>query len=338
MTRGVRSTAPTVAIFGFGSIGRRHAANAAQLGARVIVAARSPGKVTAECHRLGYRVAASSEEALALADAVIVATPTDAHLPVALRAAQLRKPLFLEKPLAASRAGVPALARAARGLVVEVGCQLRAHPALRLLQRRLAAGTDGRVLAFRGCVGQRLDQWRPGTDYRASYSADLRRGGGALFDLIHEIDLVLWLCGPVRRVAARLSTLSDLELKADDLANLLLECRTGACGSLQLDMLSPVYRRSFEVVCAKARYEWDYAEGVLRRFAPRGTRELWRAPRGFERNHLFLAHLRHFFARLRRPGLAAMCGLDQGIAALDVALAARDASRTHRWRELGRAN
>jgi predicted dehydrogenase len=337
MTPAARRTSPTVAIFGFGSIGRRHAANAARLGARVVVSARSPTKVAQACRLLGYRNAATVDEALELADAVVIATPTDAHMPLALRAARLRKPLFLEKPLAESRRGVPELARAARGLVVEVGCQLRAHPALRLLQRRLAAGGDGDVLTFRGCVGQRLDQWRPSTDYRSSYSADARRGGGALFDLIHEIDLALWLCGPVRRVAARLSQVSDLQMRADDLANLLLECRDGACGSLQLDMLSPVYRRSFDVVCTRARYEWDFAAGVLRRFSPRGTQELWRAGPGFERNELFLTHLRHFLARIRRPGLEALCGLDDGIAALDVALAAREASRVNRWRNIGRS-
>jgi predicted dehydrogenase len=155
--------------------------------------------------------------------------------------------------------------------------------------------------------------------------------------LIHEIDLVLWLCGPVVSVAARLSMVSDLRLRADDLANLLLECRGGACGSLQLDMLSPVYRRSFEVVCVKARYEWDYAAGVLRRFTPRGVQELWRAGRDFDRNQLFLAHMGHFLARVTRPRLAPLCALNEGIAALDVALAARGAARTRRWCEVRRS-
>jgi predicted dehydrogenase len=338
MKRGARRSPTTVAVFGFGSIGRRHAANAARLGARVVISARSPGKVAGACRQFGYRNAASPEEAFALADAVIIATPTDAHMPLALRAARLRKPMFLEKPLAESRRGVSALSRAARGLAVEVGCQLRAHPALRLLHRRLATGADGAVLTFRGCVGQRLDQWRPGTNYRDSYSADARRGGGALLDLIHEIDLAIWLCGSMRRVVARLSQVSDLQMRADDLANLLLESRGGACGSLQLDMLSPVYRRSFEVVCARARYEWDYASGVLRRFSPRGVQELWRAPAGFERNDLFVEHLRHFLRRVRRPSLEAMCSLADGIAALDLALAARESSRLNRWRTLGRSH
>jgi predicted dehydrogenase len=325
-----------VAICGFGSIGRRHAANAARLGARVLVAAHTPGKADAMCRRLGYRNCNSAAEAIESADAVIVATPTDRHIALALVAARARKPIFIEKPLSVDRRGVARLIAESRGLVVEVGCQLRAHPALRILARELAAKRGGKLLAFRGCVGQRLDEWRPGTDYRTSYSADARRGGGALLDLIHEIDLVGWLCGPVERVAARLSSVSDLDLRAEDLANLLLECRGGAVGSLQLDMVSPVYRRSFEVVCARAVYEWDYAANVLVRRTPAGAKELWRASPGFERNDLFVAHLGHFFARARGGRAAPLCSLANGVAALDVALAAREAASANRWQRVRR--
>jgi predicted dehydrogenase len=327
----VRSRDLTVAVCGFGSIGKRHAANAARLGARVVVAAHTPRNAEPLCRRMGYLLCESPDEAIALADAVIVATPTDQHIPLALRAARARKAIFLEKPIAADRRGVERLRTAARGLVVEIGCQLRAHPALKILARELAAKRGGRVLAFRGCVGQRLDEWRPGSDYRRSYSADARRGGGALLDLIHEIDLVGWLCGRVDRVAARLSRVSDLDVRAEDLANLLLECRGGAVGSLQLDMLSPVYRRSFEIVCARAVYEWDYVAGVLTRRAPTVVRELWRAPASFERNDLFVAHLRHFLGRVRGSRAEPLCSLASGIAALDVALAARASSLDDRW-------
>lgn len=334
MSRSDSHSSLTVAVCGFGSIGRRHAANLARLGARVVVAAHTPRKAEAMCRQLGYRNVASQAEAIAVADAVIVATPTDTHVAVAMRAARARKAVFLEKPIAADRTGVAALVKASRGLVVEVGCQLRAHPALQLLARELARGRGGRLLAFRGCVGQRLDEWRPGTDYRRSYSADARRGGGALLDLIHEIDLVCWLCGPVERVAARLSKLSDLDMRAEDLANLLLECRGGAAGALQLDMLSPVYRRSLELVCERAVYEWDYVRGVLTRRTPRGSDELWRAPVDFERNELFLAHMRHFLARVRGGRLAPLCPLASGVTALEVALAAKLAARTRRWQSV----
>lgn len=321
----------TIAVCGFGSIGRRHAANVARLGAKVVVAAHSPVKAEALCRRLGYRNSPDLAEAISLADAVIVATPTDQHMVVAMRAARARKAIFLEKPIAATRVGVKELVDLSRGLVIEVGCQLRAHPALRTLARELGHGRGGRILAFRGCVGQRLDQWRPGVDYRQSYSADARRGGGALLDLIHEIDLVEWLCGPIERVAARMSQLSDLKLRAEDLANLLLECRDGAAGSLQLDMLSPVYRRSFEIVCARAVYEWDYVRGILARRTARGTTELWRAPKSFERNELFLSHMSHFLKRVSGKRLAPLCSLSSGVAALNVALAAKRAAATQRW-------
>jgi predicted dehydrogenase len=254
---------------------------------------------------------------------------------VALRAANLRKALFIEKPLSHSWEGVPELLRQSRGLVVEVGCQLRAHPLAQELKRQLEAGIGGRVLAFRGCVGQRLDQWRPRQDYRASYSAFAERGGGALFDLVHEIDLAYWFFGRIAGVSARLLKVSDLQIAADDLANLTLETAAGACGSLQMDMVSPCYRRSFEVICERAILRWDYLEGTLTQQTPHGGYEvLAQVSRDYPRNQAFVDHMRHFLGRLERSDTAPMCSLDDGSADLRIALSARAAAQSGMWTEI----
>jgi len=325
----------TVAVCGFGSIGQRHAANIVALGARTIVVTRDPKRAARAARKLNARITADLDGALDTADAVIVATPTDEHIGFAMKAVRAGKALFLEKPVSSSRAGVGALERLATRLVVEVGCQLRAHPALRILKKRLASGADGKLLTFRGVVGQRLDTWRPGADYRRSYSADAARGGGALFDLVHEVDLARWLCGPIAGLSARLSKVSTLQMKAEDLANLLIECEGGACGSLQLDMLSPVYRRSFEVICEQAIYSFGYADGALVRSTARGSRTLYSQPPGFQRNDLFMTHMSHFLKRVRKPEIAPLCSLADGIACLDALLAARKSSRTGRWLVMG---
>ena len=76
-------------------------------------------------------------------------------------------------------------------------------------------------------------------------------GGGALLDLIHELDLINWIIGPVKSVQANLSKVSDLEINAEDLVNLILVNENGSVGQVQMDMLSPVYRRQFEIVFKK---------------------------------------------------------------------------------------
>jgi len=329
-------TAPRILVCGAGSVGRRHVANLLALGAEPSVWRERADAAAALQAELGVPVHADLDHALARPlDGVVVATATDRHLRPALAALERGLALFLEKPVSHSADGVAALAASARGRVAEVGCQLRAHPSLRALAGALVAGADGPVLSFRAVVGQRLDAWRPGADYRRGYSADAARGGGALLDLIHELDLVHWLAGPAAEVAASLDRLSDQDLACEDLATLIVRTRAGAVGTVQMDMLSPAYRRDLEVVCARAVWRFDYAAGTLTRADAAGASVVHRVPDGFERNDMFLAHMRRFLDRIADPGLPPLCPLDDGIAALAAALAARRAAASGRFERVG---
>lgn len=319
------TTHPKVLVCGAGSIGRRHIANLQSLGADV-VAWRWRAELADElASELSVPVETDLDAAIARVNAVVIGTEPSQHLLIAARAAEAGKALFIEKPLSHTGDGVREVFEtvAASNLVVEIGCQLRAHPALRYLADRLKDGADGPVFTFRAAIGQRLDQWRPGTDYRDSYSAFAARGGGALFDLIHEIDLVHWMLGPIREIGAVLATVSDLGIDADDLAVVTLRTASRAVGQVELDMVSPAYRREFEVVCRNAVYRWRHDMGTVTRATSEGEEEIYRTPDSLDRNALFLDHMTHFLRRLDDASLPALCSLDDGIAVLEAALAAR---------------
>jgi predicted dehydrogenase len=312
-------------VCGAGSVGRRHVMNLQRLGADVSLWRARPDLGADTAAELGVEAVTHLEHGLASAEAVVVATATDQHMPIALAAAAAGRAMYLEKPLSHDRANVDRLHDAVRekSLVVEIGCQLRSHPCLRAMADHVRSGADGRLLTFRGVVGQRLDQWRPGTDYRTAYSAQAKRGGGALFDLVHEIDLVHWIVGPIAEVVTDQRHAGALAFEADDLVNLIAITREGIAGQLQLDMLSPVYRRSFEVVLADALLEFDYMNGTLMRCDSDGRQVMMQTPEAFERNDIFLAHMAAFLGRLDDPRRPSSCSLEDGIAVLDVALAAR---------------
>lgn len=317
-----------ILVCGAGSIGRRHIANLQASGAAVHCWRERGDLADVLAAETGAVVHRELGAGLAAVDAVVVATATDRHLPVAMAAVRAGRHLFLEKPVAHVRDGVAELDAACRtaGLVVEIGCPFRAHPTLRALSDRLAAGMDGPVYTFRAVAGQRLDTWRPGTDWRAGFGADAARGGGALLELVHEIDLVHWLVGPVRAVSADLASVSDLRLAADDLANLVLSTAPGAVGQVQLDMLSPAPRRSLEIVCRDAVYCWALADGRLERADASGRATVAAPPEDYVRNDMYRDHMQHFLARIADPALPPLCSLADGIAVLDVALAARRAA------------
>lgn len=314
-----------VLVCGTGSIGKRHIANLLKLGAEVLVW-RARGHLLADIARdFPVRTHTDVSAAIAEADAVVVATATDQHLVLAAEVLKANRALFIEKPLSHDWTGIEDLRQLAAGKAVEVGCQFRAHPNLIALAHLLGQRENGRPITYRLAMGHRLDAWRPAQDYRQGYSADAARGGGALFDLIHPIDLALWFFGPVAAVNAVLSKVSDLEIQGDDVTNLLLTHDSGVTGHIQLDMSSPVHRFEVEVMTTAAVFRWSNADSVLRRHSPDGNTIADRLPVGFERNDLFLAQMGHFLKRLDDPALPPLCAFENGIAALKVALGAREA-------------
>ena len=122
----------------------------------------------------------------------------------------------------------------------------------------------GELRLARSSFGYDLRLWRPGTDYRSSYSAQAALGGGILLDAIHELDYLLWLLGPVESVTAELDHVSELEIDVEDTALLSLRFASGALGAVDLNFVEPSYRRECLLVGSDAVAHWDWNGGAIR--------------------------------------------------------------------------
>ena len=321
-----------ILVVGTGSIGTRHTTNLLSLGADVLTYSyrREP---RADPWRSDVRAFDDLEDAFAAGpDAVVVANRTDQHLAVALRGAREGRALFIEKPLSHSLAGTDELVRESesRALAVETGFMLRLHPNAMWLKSFLAAGELGDLFYCRAAVGQHLPDWRPAQDHRLSYSASALCGG-VIFDLVHELDLVAWLFGPVEAVQAMTAQAPWLQIQSEAIAQIGLRTAGGLMAQVHMDYVRPVYGRTLEIAGSRGVVIWDYVEGTVSVTTPKdGTRILHRVPASFARNDLFLAHMRHFLARLDDPSLAPVSSLDDAVAALRTALACRQSASAGR--------
>ncbi|MGK2948764.1 MAG: Gfo/Idh/MocA family oxidoreductase [Acidimicrobiales bacterium] len=142
----------------------------------------------------GIPMSGSVEDLLAVGlDAVVVATPTDDHLPVGLQLAAAGVHTLIEKPLAADvdsgRQLLEAFERA--GVVAAVGHIERFNPAVRSLKARLGAGELG-------------DLYQVSTSRQGPFP-DRIRDVGVIKDLAtHDIDLTAFAAGvPYTTVSAR---------------------------------------------------------------------------------------------------------------------------------------
>lgn len=323
-----------VLIAGLGSIGRRHLHNLRQLGVSDIVLHRTTPDHLPEASELP--VAIDLTEALARRpDVVIVSNPTAHHLEVAVPAAQVGCDLFVEKPLSHSWDGVEDLLSivAAKSLMTLIGFDLRFDPGLEKVKALLEAGSIGNVVSIQAQVGQYLPDWHPTEDYRHGVSARRKTGGGVILDLIHELDYVTWLVGPVLRVSCLAERVSGLEIETEDVAAIVLRFESGAIGTVNLDYLQRAPSRTCRVVGETGTILWDYhAQRVTWFVAGPGWSEV-EYP-AYQRNDRFLAEMKHLLACVRRqerPRVDAWAGSRT----LKLALAAKESAATGRVVALG---
>lgn len=316
-----------VAVIGLGSAGSRHARLAAELGHEVT-------GYDPEVNPEGISSAPSLEAVLDGADAAIVASPSAMHAEHALAAIDAGIATLVEKPLAANAAAAREVVEAAdrSGRPCGVAMNLRFHPGPLALKRLVDEGGLGRVLFARASFGYDLRRWRPGTDYRQSYSARAELGGGILADAIHEVDELLWLLGPADAVSAQLAHVSDLEVDVEDLALLELQFSSGALGALDLNFFEPSYRRSCLLAGSDAVAEWNWVRGTVEvRDGEGGLRELAVAA---EAEDGYRAELEDFLEAVANGGVPRTT-IAEGLAAVEIVEGARRSSSEGRSIELG---
>jgi predicted dehydrogenase len=319
-----------ILICGLGSIGRRHLRNLVALGEDDIRLLRTGRSTLPEADMDGFGHEGELGDALRdwAPDVVFVTNPTALHLDVAVPAARAGAHLFVEKPLSSSLERLPELERAvaASGVTVQVGYQFRSHPTLRRAQALLGEGVIGEPLSAAAHWGEYLPDWHPWEDYRRSYSARADLGGGVLLTLSHPLDYLRWLFGEVGSVVAEVGRPAALELDVEAQASVLLEHQSGVHSTVELNYHQRPPRHDLEVVGTEGTLRWDGLSGRLRWWGAGnpGWHEETVAV-GFERNTMFVAELEAFFESIAGRG-APICTLDDGAAAVRIALAALESA------------
>jgi predicted dehydrogenase len=250
-----------ILVAGTGSIGRRHLANLRRLRpAARFALLRDDARRDGFSDDLRAEVFPSLAEALDWRpDLAVVATPSDRHGEILAGLLDAGIGTFIEKPVVILDEDCRRLEALAAGPLppTQVGCVLRFLPSLRQVRQWLVDRRIGNVVRATLEVGQWLPDWRPAQDYRHSYSASRARGGGVVFDLVHEIDLACWLLGARTLLGAWGGHASSLEIDAEDVALLALRGAAGELISVQLDYVSRRPLRRLLVVGDQGSVSWD---------------------------------------------------------------------------------
>ena len=177
-------------------------------------------------------------------DVIDICTPGDLHMPIAVAAAEAKKVIFCEKPLANTLAEAERMLDAVRSSsCLHMLCHnYRRAPAVMLAKQLIDEGRIGKLYHYRGSY---LQDWIVDPDFPRVWRLEkARAGSGALGDLVsHTSDLSRFLVGEITEVAGLLNTfikerlLPDSDKKApvdvDDAAIGLMKFENGAIGTIE---------------------------------------------------------------------------------------------------------
>lgn len=179
-----------VALIGAGRIGRLHARllRATDGVESVTVADVDHGRASEVAAEAGVIAAASIDEAIDAADAVVIAAATSAHAELIRASTGRGLPTFCEKPLAGSLKETITLAAEIEGSGVpfQLGFQRRFDAAYGEVHRRIRDGSLGTLYAIR----------LAGHDPAPPHEAYIAQSGGLFRDFsIHDFDVLRWMTG-----------------------------------------------------------------------------------------------------------------------------------------------
>ncbi|MGH7762910.1 MAG: Gfo/Idh/MocA family oxidoreductase [Candidatus Dormibacteraceae bacterium] len=247
-----------VALIGLGTMGRNHLRVLSELSDAELVAVcdQDAAAVEVATKNLGISGYVSWQEMMGREklEAVIVAVPTRFHLEVGDGALDHGLHVLIEKPIATDleegRALVEKAAQAKR--ILAVGHIERFNPAVRELQRRLAAGEIGRMFQVQA---RRL----------GPFPARIRDVGVVIDLATHDLDAMSHIAGSaVHRVYAE--TEQRIHTDHEDILNALLKFESGMLGVLQVNWLTPTKIRELSVLGERGMLVCNYLTQELTYF------------------------------------------------------------------------
>ena len=250
---------------GLGSIGTRHMVNLSTtckedgLPLEIHAVRQSDRPLRDELKGLDVKTLRSYAEMDSFYDMIFITNPTSLHYRTLMQVGDKSRFFFIEKPvfenwdedtdkLPLSRDTVCYVAAPLRytAVIQKAGEFVKTHP----------------IYSARAISSSYLPDWRPGQDYRQTYSARKALGGGVSIDLIHEWDYLFMLFGMPEIVYSLIGKYSHLEIDSDDLAVYIGKYRD-CLVELHLDYFGRKTRREIELFTEDGCWKFDITNSCV---------------------------------------------------------------------------
>ncbi|MCY3756887.1 MAG: Gfo/Idh/MocA family oxidoreductase [Acidobacteria bacterium] len=210
-------------------------------------------------------------------EGAIVATPSGTHLAVAQVCAGKGVDLLIEKPVAdtlpAARSIVEVAAAADSRILV--GQHRRHNPLIGEARSLVRGGALGRLIA----ASMMWALLKPADYFQVDWRCRRPQGGPILINLIHELDILRYICGEIRQVYAQSASMAR-GLEVEDTLSITLSFADGALGSIIASDATPS-PWSYEISSGENPYYFHTSQNCYHFLGSEGAlafprMELWR--------------------------------------------------------------
>ena len=237
-----RQTSVTIAVVGIGLIGPRHAKSVTECKDAELLCFVDPSpnaRGIADSFNVPLFVSVQSMlHGGYTPEAAIVCTPNNTHAIVAKELLASGVHVLVEKPIATTVEDSRDLIRVARacGKQLLVGHHRRFNPYITATKKALENGIIGRPIATSGlwALFKPPSYFAPPTEWRAQSDG----GGVVMINLIHEVDILQFLFGPIVKVHAEQTT-SIRGHEAEEGVAILFRFESGMVGTFVIVDTSP---------------------------------------------------------------------------------------------------
>lgn len=197
-------------------------------------------------------------------DYIFICTTANLHGIYFKKLKNLNAKIFIEKPLTNRDNEIKVFKNYPKDLMI--GYFLRFHEPIRYLKKYIA-NKQSSIRAINFEVGYDLRKWRPKREIISTATAQKKYGGGALFELSHEIDLAVWMLGYPDEVFCQKQKLSKLKIDVDDFTNIILNYKKkNQCITINMDLLQSKYSRNIKIIFDNEIIFYNFLSGKIEIF------------------------------------------------------------------------
>tara|TARA_A100001011_G_scaffold400274_1_gene513739 strand:- start:11964 stop:12992 length:1029 start_codon:yes stop_codon:yes gene_type:complete len=229
-------------------------------------------------------------------DLIFITNPSSLHFSVAKQAIGSGSYIFIEKPAVHLEKDLLELQTLDFQKKIFVGYQYRFHPVIQKTKELLNNNELGNLISARFKNAEYLPDWHPYEDYRDSYAAQKKLGGGALLTQIHDLDYSTYLLGPPSEIFAVGGKHSSLDVNVEDSVQILmsiLKDNKRLPVSISLNYVERPPERVYEIVGDRGKIQCDLNKNTLHLHSDNSNLRNF-SYSTFDRNDMFLDEMKAF--------------------------------------------